>query len=238
MTQARPIARALAAAAVASLLVAAARPIEPEGMISISQVEAARAMDDFARCLVSSNRRRTAIEHFLRTPQGDEAAEIGRKLATPDCVPRFLGQTRMRFQSGLFRVSLYSALYQREFGRLGAPDVAAVPPLTVSDEFDAPASAIPPVEFFTRALGDCVARADAPAVHALLLTRIDSKEEKPALDRVMPRLAYCLPAGQQLKFSRTMLRGYLAEALYKLRKAASAPVPAPASAPSSARPVS
>jgi hypothetical protein len=194
-------------------------------------------MDDFARCMVSSRSRREQIERFLRTPpQGDEAGEIGRALATPGCVPRFFGRTQIRFKAELFRASLYTALYQREFGRLGSPEVFAVLPLNVDAEFDAPPAAIPTTVLFTRMLGDCVARADAAAVHALLLTRIDSKEEQPALDRVVPRLADCLPAGRQLKFSRTMLRGYLAEALYKLRKAPSAPVAAPASAPPSARP--
>lgn len=188
------------------------------------RARAEQAMADFARCVVSHRQRRQRAEQFLRTLPGDPTFQgAATNLSTSGCVPTVAeGQTRMRFQPDLLRASLFSALYQRDYGRAPAADLRAVPPLVIADEFNGPTASVPDSLVFTRTVSDCVARANAPAVHALLLTRISSREEQPALERVRPAVAQCLPAGRELRFSRSMLRGFLAEAMYKLRRAATA----------------
>jgi hypothetical protein len=175
----------------------------------------------FSRCIVDRRARRPQAERFVRMiPEGPAYVAAGVRLATNDCVPRDMrGRTQMRFPPDLFRASLYSAMYQREFGAPPPAGIAALPPLRLSDEFDGEAAAVPVAIAALRMLGDCAARADVADTHALLLTRIGTDEEHRALDRVMPALGNCLPAGRELRFSRSMLRGALAEALYKLRKA-------------------
>jgi hypothetical protein len=185
--------------------------------------EADTTMDRFARCLVFSHWRHVAAEHYVRAiPDGPAFMEAGGRLATPDCVPRSPNyRIEMRFKPNLLRAALFGALYQRDFWRPPAHEITVVAPLQIAAEFDGPAEDIPKAVIFQRVIGDCTARAAPGEVHVLLMSRVASGGEKEALDRIMPHLAGCLPAGHRMAFSRPVLRGLLAEALYKLRKAAS-----------------
>jgi hypothetical protein len=186
--------------------------------------EAEQMMARFSQCIVRTANAR-ALHRFLRIVPTDPAFQIeGRRLARDLCAPRVPGGvTRLSFRLNLFRSALYSALYRRDFGASVPPDLSSVPPLTFSSEFDGPAADIPAGMRILRALGDCAARGDARSVHALLMTEIGSREEQPAIAAVLPAMQHCLPENQQLGFGRGMLRGILAEALYKLRSAASPP---------------
>lgn len=186
--------------------------------------EAEQMMARFSQCIVHTVNSR-ALHRFLRIVPTDPAFQTeGRRLARDLCAPRIPGGvTRLRFRLNLFRSALYSALYRRDFGAGVPPDLGSVPPLLFSSEFDGPAGDIPPVMRVLRALGDCAARADARSVHALLATEIGSRQERPAINAVLPAVQHCLPQNQEVRFGRSMLRGILAEALYKLRSAASPP---------------
>jgi hypothetical protein len=189
-------------------------------VLQYEPAEADRAMAQFSRCIVESRSRRAQAERFVRLIPGQPAFQAaGLALVTDRCVPRAIGQVRMRFRHNLFRSSLFAELYRRDFGRTAPPDVRALPPLLLSEEFDGDVSTIAGPLRFMRALGDCAARFDAPRVHALLSAEVGSRGEAGALSGAMPALANCLPEGRELRFSRGVLRGILAEALYKLRKA-------------------
>ncbi|HEV7658261.1 MAG TPA: hypothetical protein VGO55_00290 [Allosphingosinicella sp.] len=181
-------------------------------------------MAQFSRCTVDSSSLRRRAERFVRLIPGqpDYGAEAV-AIATSRCAPLQLGgQARISFQPILFRSALFSALYQREFGRTAPSDLRSAPPLSLADEFYGDTSTLPQDLRLIRALGDCAARADTAGVHAMLRTEAGSRDERPALDAAIPVLSSCLPAGRDLRFSRGMLRGILAEGLYKLRKAAAA----------------
>ena len=189
-----------------------------------STAEAERTMADFSACVVANRRLRAQAERFLRLiPETPAFREAGLRIATPECMPRSFMRTQLRFHAGVFRETLYSALYQRDFGRSPPPDLTQAPVLAIAAEFDGDPTAIPATVTFERSVGDCVARADPTDVHHLLMTRISSDAEREALQLVVPQLAGCVRAGQRIAFSRSVLRGLLAEALYKLRQ------PAPAS---------
>jgi hypothetical protein len=194
-----------------------------------SRDEADETMAEFARCLVGSRHLRPQAERYLRAiPTGRNFNAAGVRLSTPDCLPHAFWSIRMRFRPGLLRSALFSALYQRDYGGSPPGDVKSVPRLVIAAEFDGPEADIPADVVFSRVVGDCVARADPADVHALLMTKVASGGEKEALARVVPQLAACLPAGRQMAFSRPVLRGLLAEALYKLRGASTAPATAAA----------
>jgi hypothetical protein len=181
-------------------------------------------MARFSQC-IGRTASQPALHRFLRiVPNGPAFQIAGRRLARDNCLPPVPGAvTRLRFRANLFRAALYSALYRRDFGAGVPPDLGSVPPLLLSSEFDGPAADIPPATRILRALGDCAARGDARSVHALLVTEIGSREEQPAMTAALPAVQRCLPENQELRFGRGMLRGILAEALYKLRSAASPP---------------
>jgi hypothetical protein len=209
-----------ALAAAASVPATAAPPPSPYDY-QFSRDEADKAMADFAKCVVSDARSRARAAAYVRAiPTGTAFHDAGARMATPDCVPRSFGTVRMQFDAQLFRAALFGALYQRDFGRAPPPSFDSVQPLIIAAEFDGPDSAIPAEIVFARIVGDCVARADPAAAHRLVTTRVASADEKEALGAVVPRLAGCVAAGRQAAFSRSMLRGLLAEALYKLRQAA------------------
>jgi hypothetical protein len=184
-------------------------------------------MATFSRCVVENRARRAVAERFVRiVPSDPRYGELGRDISTGDCVPRnAAGRMQLRFQPDLFRLALYEALYRADFGRSPPPDVQALPPLMLSSEFDARPEDVPETMRFMRLFGDCAARRDAPAVHALLRTRIGTAEERAGIEALGSAMANCLPAQEKLRFSRGVLRGALAEGLYKLRRAALTPVP-------------
>jgi hypothetical protein len=207
------------AAAGASLSAASAQEVT-----QYPTLEAEQTMARFSQCIVRTASSQ-ALRRFLRLPPTGPAFQVaGRRLARDYCLPRVPGgTTRLRFQPNLFRSALYSALYRRDFGGSAPLDLAGLPPLSFSSEFDGPSADIPASTRVLRSLGDCTARADAGSVHALLMTDIGSSGEQPAIAAVLPAVQHCLPEDQELRFGRGMLRGILAEALYKLRTAVSSP---------------
>ncbi len=207
----------------ALLALVAAQPLGPDEY-RLSQREADRTMADFSECIVADRGLRPRAERYLRlAPEGPAFQDAARRLATPTCMPRAFVTTRLAFKAKLFREALFSALYQRDFGRSPPPDLKAVPRLVIASEFDGNEADIPVTISFERVVGDCVARANPVGVHRLLMTKVASYEEGEALQQVVPEFPGCVPAGQRLAFSRPVLRGILAEALYKLRRVANAP---------------
>lgn len=214
--------RAVRLASVPALILCSAGALQPLGAQpreNYDVAEAERAMDKFARCVVQSDIRRRQAHRLLRlvpgTPHYREAVS---RLATDRCAPQdSRGTTRLSFGGEIFRSTLFAALYRAEFGRSAPSDWADVPVLSLSQEFDGPIDQIPDTIRFVRSFGDCVARLDSSGVHRLLFTDIGSEEERVTFNGLMPSFGQCLPQGRELRFSRIMLRGMLAEGAYKLR---------------------
>lgn len=208
-------------ACAAALLVHGASALAQVEPRSIKPVEAEQAMALYAECIVSVRTRRVRAERFVRLlPDNAAYKKASLDLSVDDCVPTpGFGLTELGFQPEVLRAALFPALYKRDFGRQPPTEIDKVPPLVVSTEFDGTGGDVPDLVFFMRLLGDCTARAGPASVHELLLTKVGGSGERAALGKVMPALARCLSDKRQLKFSRGMLRGMLAEALFKLRKA-------------------
>ena len=180
-------------------------------------IDAQRTMATFSRCVVENRNRRALALRFVRLlPTDPRYGELGRDISTGTCVPRnAAGRMALRFQPDLFRLALFEALYREDFGRSPPPDVQALPPLLLSSEFDGRPEDVPESIRFMRLFGDCAARRDSAGIHALLRTRIGTEEERAGIEALGPAMANCLPAQERLRFSRGVLRGALAEGLYK-----------------------
>jgi hypothetical protein len=61
----------------------------------------------------------------------------------------------------------------------------------------------------------CYAREDRPLIHQLLQTKPGSKNETRVLRAIAPELAPCLPRGKAVTLNSMLMRGSLAEALYR-----------------------
>jgi hypothetical protein len=68
--------------------------------------------------------------------------------------------------------------------------------------------------------GECVSRARAEEVRQLLAAPPETPLESRAITLLSPSLSGCVPKGQDFRFSKTVLRGALAEGMYRLSKAA------------------
>lgn len=186
---------------------------EEPGYTAASRKDAERTMADFARCEVKSSDGRAAALAFGREVAGTPST-YAQRLIKSRCAR---GGTQMRLNPELFRMSIFPALYSRDFGKASLPDFAAMPPTDFAREFDG----TPSQETLTlRNFGDCVVRRDAANSRAVVLSTLYKPEEATAFTALQPAMAQCVPQGQQLRFSRSVLRGAIGEALYKLTVAA------------------
>jgi len=192
------------------------RDIEnPEKLVKPKEAE--RTMAQFSKCLLRKPWRKTAAMNYLALPNGDpEQGKRGLALTSSGCVPS--GTSQMRFQSRMFRNSIFSALYAKYFRKEEPKNLVTKPPLDFKLEFNEVRAPVSKLELAVRNFGDCVSRRNADEVHSLLLTPIHSNKEKESISAIMPDLSACLTDGVQLKFSRTVIRGILAEAMYKRKR--------------------
>jgi hypothetical protein len=209
-----------AAACALCLAVAVPARAQDEGHKS-SVKDSERSMQDYAECVVArskGNSGKANLDRYLRlTPSVPGYRKLGEKLATDACVEAGMSEVTMTFSPLLFRLSLYEARYRRDFGKRAAPEMADAPPLDLAAEFDAPVDELPREVVFLRQLGNCVARLDAAHSHDLVLSRMHTPAEAALITSLQPSLGVCVPEGATFRFSRTMLRGALAEALYKFQ---------------------
>ncbi len=186
--------------------------------------EAEQAMYDFAQCVVARGVRKSDLDAYLRMSPADPTYHtLGSKIAVSECVPAFFGTVKMQFNPVLFRFSLYEARYRREFAKAAPPDVSNAPLLDLAAEFDTRGGALPTEVVFLRTLGNCVVRTDPAISHAVVMSRAYSKGEAALIGSLKKVIGGCIPEGATVRFSRTMLRGALGEALYKFQ-----PHPVPA----------
>lgn len=212
-----PLALALVQSATTAADTAAqSRPAAPR-TDRAARADAVRTMQRFSACVVASNSQ-SKLDAYLRLPPGSSASNRAMaKIASERCAPnRPAGGYELRFQPNVMRAGLYDSLYRMRY-RTGPVDIAAVPKLNFASEFDAgddePVSG---ASLLFRSIGDCVVRAKPRLAHDLLMTAQGSKEEDAAIKAIVPSVPACVPQGSTLRFSAPVLRGDIAEALYKL----------------------
>ena len=208
-----------------------AEPVKPmlyKTATPAARADAVRTMQRFSACVVSKIGP-DKLNAYLRLPPGSSASNSAMaRISTDMCAPnRPGGGYELRFQPNVMRAALYDSLYRMRY-RGGPVDISRVPKFDFASEFDAREEPLSGASFYFRSIGDCVARAKPALAHDLLMTRQGSKEEGAAIKAVVPSVAPCVPQGSTLRFSAPVLRGDIAEALYKLSEAARGMPQAPA----------
>ncbi|HEY6815143.1 MAG TPA: hypothetical protein VI168_06355 [Croceibacterium sp.] len=194
-----------AACALAPVTVAAQSLIDHSAAVSTRDISASAqardTMNRFAECIVTE--RTAAVRRALAEPTHG-AVTIGlAKLASDDCIMG--GELQMG--TALFRGAIYRAMYMRDFGA-----DAPLPP----GELMVGASSDPVLVF-----GDCVATLDPAETRAFVMARPATSVENEAVAKLSASFGRCLAPGNEARFSKTVLQGALAEALYR-RSVASA----------------
>jgi hypothetical protein len=197
---------------------------DPRNVHQYSEVESEIGLDRFADCLVGKKGTRRKVEAFVRTIPGSSAyVAAGQQLAIGECAPRPAGAAhagiQLRIQNSTMRKAAFGAMFRRDFGKAAPVDFAALPPLSLSAEFDGPIDQLDPSFRGYRALGDCVARAAPANVRDLQFTTPGSAAESAQFAQIVPAMQGCLTVDQKVALNRYELRGLLAEAIYKLELA-------------------
>ena len=195
----------------------------PDNASMTPEQRAQVVMNAFAACVVQRSRR-TAERLAATAPGSPEEGKLVVSSATPDC----LGEGQLRFQPVLMRGGVFEALYRSDYAKAaptGVPERAAIQYGGYASDLLSPdrQQRVALLQF-----ADCVTRKDPAAVRALLFSRVASRREDAALADLQPALGGCLTAGRTLRFTRTTVRGMLAETLYRLSRA-----PASSTAPAS-----
>jgi hypothetical protein len=176
--------------------------------------EGRRAMHAYANCVVASDRR--GVEAFLAVPPGTpEWSRLGSRIATSAC----LQGGDMRFQPSIFRGALYDALYRVDYARRRPVNVAEAPEIAYLTGTPETWTEAQRGWLGLQDFGDCVVRAKPAESRALMLSEVEAAEEGRAFTAIAPALGPCLVQGAQVRFSRPILRGLIAESLYRLTAA-------------------
>lgn len=130
---------------------------------------------------------------------------------------------QISFSRNVLRGAIFQSLYLRTYGKRPlpsfAPDISTkyrdLYPASATD-MDVEARQILALEQF----GECVSKADPETVRRLLLSTSNSSAEGEIFATLAPRFSGCIVAGENLTFSKLILKGALAEGMFRLTRAA------------------
>jgi hypothetical protein len=172
---------------------------------------ARRTMRDFGQCVVQ--RQPGVVRQVLAIPTSNE--EYSSRLwglATRDCI----SDGTLTIPLALMRSSLFEAVFIRDYGREPARDVSAVPALDIAAGYPEDKDETARSTLALAAFGMCVARASTQSSVDLMHSGIGSSSEGEIFARLNPVFAGCIPNGVTFRFSRSVLRGAIAEGLVRL----------------------
>jgi hypothetical protein len=175
-------------------------------------------MAEYAACIADYKEKQVAT--YIKTiPYSKQSETSYKPLIDGECVNKQnFNLTSITFDDIQFRASIYDFLYRQAYKNTANLDYSKVEPSTYVAEYSGDVSSIPPVTLVQRKFGDCVVRLAPNEARALLSHKIWSEDEKTRISALSPAMGQCLTSGLQLKFSRTLLRGTLAESLYKFNQ--------------------
>ncbi len=183
-----------------------------------SIADSRRAMEDFAKCLVSREGGRVA--KLIDLPVDTKAADAALDAIygqTDECLSD--GQLRMN-ELGI-RGAIFQALYERDFSTNSV--------LSFPAELQTGYRSMYPAELSDKArmyvslnhFSECVARADPNGVRQLITSRVESSTETTSFAALLPKFSACIVKDNEIRFSKSNLKGFLAEGLYRLSRASS-----------------
>ncbi len=182
----------------------------------MSETDKARAaIIAFSQCVVMSHR--SAVERALAISPLDKQSNTALgALADSECL-RY-GEVTM--QTTMMRGGFYTALYKLDFAK-SAPAVAAQP-LDFSGDVAGATTPEAQQYLWLRQFADCVVRADPAGARTLIMSPVASTTENASFAVLAPHFNGCAVKGMTLTFSKIILTGLVAEALYREAKVASA----------------
>jgi hypothetical protein len=186
--------------------------------------EARAAVDKYAACIVQQNGYR--VRPLLDQPVGDkgEGARWIDVLKTK-CIDqatvgdKFADQAQMRFSPLVIRGAVFEALLAKDYGNVANVDsFDEVTSVKYAPQGAQPSSA-EAAYALAMDIGECTVRKATGASYAFLATTVGAKDERAATKTLVPIIGTCTPSGVTMEFSMSVIRGMIAEPMYRLTKA-------------------
>jgi hypothetical protein len=177
------------------------------------------AMFQFAQCVVSRDKGRVA--RMVELPVDDaEYGRLSRRLfeTTDD---ECLSDGGLSFNAALFAGALFEALYVRDFKYNGPTAFPAGVTTSYVARYTAPYSPEVRQALALEQFGECVARAEPAETRKLLLAMPGTATEREQFALLTPRFGACVVKGSTVAMSKSIVRGALAEGMYRLSKVVS-----------------
>jgi hypothetical protein len=194
-------------------------------LMTVADADAARvAVDKYAACLVESKGYR--IRPLLDQPIGDKGEpQRWLKVINADCLfentvsKRSDGEATIRFSPNVIRGAVFESFLRKDYSKL--PKVQSfddVGPVKYASQAK-DASTAEAAYALSMDMGECTVRKATESSHALLATSVGTKAEMVATEALLPTIESCTQSGVTLKFSLSIIRGMIAEPMYRLTKA-------------------
>ncbi|MBX3594514.1 hypothetical protein [Sphingomonas sp.] len=181
----------------------------------LSDAEARKMVQAYAACTMRGSVRE--VRAYLATfPMSAPAGKLGQALARFKCAR----VDRMYFTDGTFRGIFYEALYRRDFSSKWPSDFSAVPPIDYGKGVGVETVSDPGALIGLRRFADCVVRTDPGGARTFVMSAIAEPGERNAVQALIPTMQKCVIKDRELKFSPSMARALVAEALYRLSEKA------------------
>jgi 23S rRNA pseudoU1915 N3-methylase RlmH len=149
----------------------------------------------------------------------DEYQKLLKRMVIDDCLS--LGE--LTFPLNVVRSAVIEALYFNEYGRGGPTDFSQVPPIDYLAGYPAELPGNARTTLALAKFGDCVSRKDSVNARALAVSIPGSADETQRFRFLSPSFNGCVVQGEKLTFSKSVIRGAVAEGLYRLSRAADQP---------------
>jgi hypothetical protein len=187
-------------------------------------VEARIAVSKYAACVVKKKGYRARL--LLDEPIGEKGAgSRWAEVMNSDCLTeeavgeKYEEQAEMRFTPMIIRGAIYEILLAKDYGQVAKIDnFETVKSVKYAAQAKLPSSAEAAYSVAMN-IGECTVREATEESYALLAAAVGSAEEKAATSALLPKLEACTPQGVSLEFSMSVVRGMIAEPMYRMTKA-------------------
>jgi hypothetical protein len=181
-------------------------------------VAARQSLAEFATCLSTSKQDRIARLFDLPVDSPEYRRIAQRLYETEDsaCV----SDGSLKYNRVLFSGALFGALYTRDFGYGGPSSFPETLTTRYAERYRAPHSADARQAIALEAFGECVARAEPATARQLLLSTPGTAAEQTQFAALAPRFGACVVKDARVEMSKSIVRGAVAEGLYRLSRAA------------------
>jgi hypothetical protein len=187
-----------------------------------SRAKSRKIAASYASCIVKT-RRSEAVSALNAPFGGDDTSGRFVQLASSSCLhdpdqgPFPTRPVLLRMPPLVMRGLLYESLYRKDFGKLDRSiAIAAAAPIAYLAAGDGAVGSLGRNYRGLMLIGDCIVRSAPTEARVLVLSAVASRGEATAIEALGPALGTCVPAGRKISFSPEVLRGMIAEPLYRL----------------------